>query len=121
LTRTLIFLVLVCLRNVIVYSYPETYTYDAVISLENAHIARNLRKKMWQADGAHYLELARRGYRHAPFDINNNHSQAFAYFPLHPLLLWLLSHVVKDDILWGAALCNLFFFLALVLLYKLTL
>jgi Gpi18-like mannosyltransferase len=76
---------------------------------------------MWQADGAHYLELGRRGYRHAPFDITNNHSQAFAYFPLHPLLLWLLGHVVKDDILWGAALCNVFFFLALVLLYKLTL
>ena len=76
---------------------------------------------MWQADAAHYLDLSQRGYRHAPFDINNNHSQAFAFFPLHPILLWLLSHVVKDVILWGAALCNLFFFLALVLLYKLTL
>jgi len=76
---------------------------------------------MWQADAAHYLDLAREGYLKAPFDINNYRSQKFAFFPLHPLLLWLLGHITKDVVLWGAFLCNAFFFVALVLLYKLTL
>jgi hypothetical protein len=40
---------------------------------------------------------------------------------LHPLLIWMLSHVTKDVVLWAAALCNLLFFVALVLLHKLTL
>lgn len=76
---------------------------------------------MWHADVSHYIALSKVGYRHAPFDVTNEHSQQFAFFPLHPLLLWLLGHVTKDVILWGAALCNFFFFLALVFLHKLTL
>ena len=121
LTRSLIFLVLVCVSHLIVYSFPETYSHDAVISLKDAQIARKLRQKMWQADAAHYLGIAHDGYQRVPFDVTDRRSQEFAFFPLHPMLLWVLKQVTKDPILWGAALSNLFFFLALVLLYKLTL
>jgi Gpi18-like mannosyltransferase len=76
---------------------------------------------MWQADGAHYLGIAKDGYQRVPFDIKDRRSQEFAFFPLHPMLLWLLGKITSDPALWGAALSNLFFFLALVLLYKLTL
>jgi Gpi18-like mannosyltransferase len=121
LTRTLIFFVLVCVSHLIVYSFPETFSHDAVISLKRAQVARKLRQKMWQADAAHYMGIAQDGYQRIPFDITDRRSQAFAFFPLHPMLLWMLKHVTKDPILWGAALSNLFFFLALILLYKLTL
>ena len=76
---------------------------------------------MWHADVAHYIGLSKAGYRHAPFDVTDAHSQQFAFFPLHPILLWLLGHITDDVILWGAALCNLLFFVALVFLHKLTL
>jgi Gpi18-like mannosyltransferase len=121
LTRSLIFLVIICVSQIIVYSFPETYSYDAVISLKNASIARRLRQKMWQADAAHYQGLAQDGYQRVPFDLSDRRSQEFAFFPLHPLLMWLVGRVTKDPILWGAALCNLFFLLSLVLLYRLTL
>ena len=121
LTRSLIFLVLVCVAHLTVYSFPETFSHDAVISLKNAQIARKLRQKMWQADAAHYMGIAQDGYQRIPFDVTDRRSQEFAFFPLHPMLLWGLKQITKDPILWGAALCNLFFFLALVLLYKLTL
>jgi hypothetical protein len=113
--------ILICVGHVNVVTFPETNVHDAVISLEHVSIARNLRRTMWQADAAHYLDLARDGYLQAPFDITNDRSQKFAFFPLHPLLLWILGHVTNDVVLWGAALCNLFFFVALVLLHKLTL
>lgn len=121
LTRSLIFLIVICVGHLIVYSFPETYSHDAVISLKHAPVARVLRQKMWQADAAHYMGIAKDGYQRVPFDVTDVRSQEFAFFPLHPLLLWLVSKVTPDPILWGAALCNLFFFLALVLLYKLTL
>ncbi|HEX6283886.1 MAG TPA: mannosyltransferase family protein [Pyrinomonadaceae bacterium] len=121
LTRTLIFLVLICVSHLIVYSFPETYSYDAVISLKDAQIARKLRQKMWQADAAHYMGIAKDGYQAIPFDVKDRRSQEFAFFPLHPMLLWTIGRVTSDPILWGAALCNLFFFAALVMLYKLTL
>lgn len=76
---------------------------------------------MLQADVVHYTDVARDGYARTPFDVNDSRSQEFAFFPLHPLLLRLLGHITTDVVLWGAALSNLFFFLALILLYKLTL
>ena len=89
--------------------------------MERPQVARKLREIMWHADVAHYVGLSRAGYLHAPFDLTNERSQQFAFFPLHPLLLWLLGHVTDDVILWGAALCNVLFLLALVFLHKLTL
>lgn len=76
---------------------------------------------MAQADVNHYMGISQEGYGREPFDGNSRGSQTFAFFPLLPMLLWLLRQVTADAMLWSAALCNLFFFLALVLLYRLTL
>jgi len=76
---------------------------------------------MVRGDVGHYKGLSEIGYLHAPFDMNNEHSVQSAFFPLHPLLLWLVRHVTDDVLLGGAVLCNFFFFLALVILHKLTL
>ena len=121
LTRTFIFFILICAGQLIVTSYPEIKAHDAFISFEHVQIARKLREIMSKADVAHYVDLSRIGYRHAPFDINDQHCQKFAFFPLHPLLLWLLRHLTNDVVLWGAAFSNCFFFMSLVLLHKLTL
>jgi len=121
LTRTLIFFILICVGQLFTRSYPDTKAYDAYISFDRVQIAKKLREIMSHADVAHYEGLSQVGYRHAPFDINDEHSQQFAFFPLHPLLLWTLRHFTNDVVLWGAAFCNLFFFVSLVLLYKLTL
>ena len=121
LTRALIFFILICAGQLTVTRYPDIKAYDAVISFDRPQIARKLREQIWHADVAHYIGLSKSGYRHAPMDVTNPHSQQFAFFPLHPLLLWLIGRVTNDVIIWGAALCNLFFFLALVFLHKLTL
>ena len=76
---------------------------------------------MVRGDVGHYGGLAVTGYLRGPLDLANERSTQFAFFPLQPILLWLLGRVTSDVLLWGAALSNLFFFLALVVLHKLTL
>lgn len=76
---------------------------------------------MIRGDVGHYMAISDLGYQRAPFDVNDRGSQRFAFFPLHPMLIWLFRQVTADPVLWSAALCNIFFFLALVLLHKLTL
>lgn len=121
LTRTLIFFILICAGQLIVTSYPDIKAHDAFISFKRAQVARRLREIMSHADVAHYGGISAGGYRHAPFDVTDAYSQQFAFFPLHPLLLWVVRRFTDDVVLWGAALCNLFFFVSLVLLHKLTL
>lgn len=121
LTRSLIFLVLVVAGQLSVVSYPESNTRDATIRFDPALITENLRRTMWQADVVHYVGIAQEGYHRAPFDINDRRSHEYAFFPLFPMLLWLLGRVTTNVVLWGAVLCNVFFFIALVLLHKLTL
>ena len=114
-------MIFLCVGNLQVVSFSDSNIKDAVISLKRVGVARTLRSVMAQADVLHYVDIAKFGYRQAPFDPADHHSQKYAFFPLFPILLWLLGHVTNDVILWSAALCNLFFFIALVLLYKLTL
>lgn len=121
LTRSLILVILICVAPIKVETNPENRTREAWISLERVPITRNLRSLLWQGDAGHYMDIAHHGYHRAPFDVNNRRSQSFAFFPLYPMLLWLLGHLTSDQILWGAALSNVFFFISLVLLYKLTL
>ena len=120
LTRALIFAMLMCIPLVQTVSYPEPY-HEPDITLENAHIARQLRKTMVRGDVGHYMGLSQTGYSKAPFDVSQRSSQSYAFFPLHPMLIYVVRHIFKDPVLWTSALCNLFFFLALVFLYKLTL
>lgn len=121
LTRSLIFAIFICAGQVNIVSFPESNTRHATVVLEPASIAQNLRRTMWQADVIHYAVIARNGYHAGPIDLNDSRSHEYAFFPLFPLLLWLLGHLTEDVILWSAGLCNVFFFVALVLLYKLTL
>lgn len=116
LTRFLVFAILICVPYVKIVPPNDPY-----ISLENAQIARQLRRTMAQADVNHYMGISQEGYGREPFDVNSRRSQTFAFFPLLPMLLWVLRQITSDSMLWGAALCNLFFFLALVFLYRLTL
>lgn len=115
LTRILIFAVLICVPH-----YKIVPPNDPYINLEHAPIARQLRQTMAQADTNHYMAIAQMGYAHEPFDVNSGRSQSFAFFPMLPILMWVLRQTTSDAMLWSAALCNLFFFLALVLLYRLT-
>jgi Gpi18-like mannosyltransferase len=123
LTRSLIFIIYIAVGHLVVTTIPDSPTNvrEATVNFENAAIARRLRETMWRADVAHYMVIAHEGYLREPFDIENARSRQFAFFPLHPLLLWLISHLTKDVMLWGAALSNLFLFIALLFLHKLTL
>jgi Gpi18-like mannosyltransferase len=123
LTRSLIFIIFIVVGHLVVTTTPDTPTNvrEAVVNFENAAIARRLRETMWRADVAHYMVIAHEGYLREPFDIESARSRQFVFFPLHPLLLWLISHLTKDVMLWGAALSNLFLFIGLVFLHKLTL
>ncbi|HKV37339.1 MAG TPA: mannosyltransferase family protein [Pyrinomonadaceae bacterium] len=121
LTRGLIFLIFIVAGQFSVVSHPESNTRDAIIRFEPASISENLRRTMWQADVIHYVVISQEGYHRAPFDINDRRSHEYAFFPLFPMLLWLLGRVTTGVVLWGAVLCNVFFFIALVLLHKLTL
>jgi hypothetical protein len=120
LTRSLIFLILICVGHVTVVPFPEMDAHHAVILLDGQSLAGDLRRTMWQADVVHYMTIAQAGYHRAPFDIGDPRSHEFAFFPLFPLLLWLLGHLTADVILWSAFLSNLFFFVALILLHRLT-
>ena len=123
LTRSLIFIIFICVGHLQVVSIPDppNTVREAFVRFENVSIARTLRQTLWRADVAHYMVISREGYLHQPFDIENARSRQFAFFPLHPLLLWLLSHVTNDVMLWGAAMSNLFLFIGLWFLHKLTL
>ena len=116
LTRILIFAILISVPYVKIVPPNDPY-----INLENAQIARQLRRTFAQADTNHYMGIAQEGYGREPFDVNSRRSQTYAFFPLFPMLLWVLRQTTNDAMLWGSALCNLFFFFALVLLYRLTL
>jgi Gpi18-like mannosyltransferase len=123
LTRILIFVIFIFVGQLRVVTIPDSPNnrQEAFVSLDHVPIARKLRETIWRGDVAYYMDISRDGYLRQPFDLENGRSMKYAFFPLHPLLLWLLGHITKDVLLWGAALSNLFFFFALVLLHKLTL
>lgn len=121
LTRAVIFFILICVGQLMVTPLPDKTGHEAYIPFDHPQIARKLREMMVRGDAGHYKGLSETGYRHAPFDLTSAHSVQSAFFPLQPILLWALGRVTHDVVLWGAALSNFFFFLALVVLHKLTL
>jgi hypothetical protein len=123
LTRALIFFILICVSQLTVMQTPPYMEngHDAFIIFDRPQIARKLREMMVRGDVGHYKALSVTGYLPGPLDLNNHRSTQWAFFPLQPILLWLLGRVTSDVLLWGAALSNFFFFLALVFLHKLTL
>lgn len=123
LTRALIFFILISVSQLTVMKTPPYMEdgHDALIVFDRPQIARKLREMMVRGDVGHYKALSVTGYLPGPVDLTNHRSTQYAFFPLQPILLWLLGRVTSDVLLWGAAVSNLFFFLALVFLHKLTL
>ena len=123
LSRSLIFVIFIFVGHLNIVTLPDhpTNIREAFIRLEGAPIARRLRETMWRADVAHYVVISRAGYQDNPNDVATEQGGAWAFLPLFPLLLWLLSKITSDVILLAAALSNVFFLVALFLLHKFTL
>ena len=123
LTRSLIFVIFIFVGHLTIVTLPDSPTNirEPFIRLEGAPIAKRLRETMWRADVAHYMVISRAGYQDNPSEPASDRGGAFAFFPLFPLMLWLLSKITSDVMLVSAALSNLFFLIALFLLHKLTL
>lgn len=83
-----------------------------------AEIARALRSVAYTADGDWYLRLARQGYDDGPADLSRPRNWAF--FPLYPLLVRLLTSLTGMFAASAVLLSNGCFLIALVLLHKLT-
>ncbi len=62
-----------------------------------------------QWDGGHFLNIAKNGY------VN---SQSFAFFPLYPFLIFLLSKIIKNEVLSGLIISNASFIIFLITVKK---
>ena len=80
----------------------------------------DVREVGWLAlnnDAGWYAGIARNGYERQAFNTERQHNWAF--FPLHPLIWRYASRLTGEQPFTGMALSNLFFLVALVLLYRL--
>jgi len=89
---------------------------EVTVSLRESGIIHRLGKVVEAADGIWYMNIARNGYEKEPFNLNNQHNWAF--FPLFPLLVGAAARITGEFPLTAAFLSNIFFFAALVVLYK---
>jgi mannosyltransferase PIG-V len=91
---------------------------DAEISARRppAHV---LRQQVLTADANWYVGIAEHGYQQGPFRADVPHNWAF--FPLFPVILRLVSHLTSEFALTGMALSHLFFLVGLFLLHRLCL
>ena len=70
-------------------------------------------------DSAWYLEIARHGYQHPlPHGVFPPGPRT-TFFPLYPLMVRAVGFVVRSDLIAGVLISLVFFFVALVLLYRL--
>jgi hypothetical protein len=91
---------------------------DAQISPRRA-VARVLRQEVLTADVNWSVGIAEQGYHQGPFKADVAHNWAF--FPLYPIILHLVSYLTGEFVLTGMALSHLFFLVALFLLHRLCL
>jgi Gpi18-like mannosyltransferase len=91
---------------------------DATVSAHRAPI-HVLRGEVLTADVNWSVGIAEHGYQPGPFraDVHRN----WAFFPLFPLILHLMSHLTGEFVLTGMVLSQLFFLLGLFLLHRLCL
>ena len=81
--------------------------------LTNAFSFSDLLTAWSNFDGRHYLTLAEFGYRSPQaFNLQN-------YFPIYPLIVGQLGHLIRSYLISGLLISHLAFFAALYLLYKL--
>lgn len=120
LTRLLILLVFILTTNFEIPIPPQTagdYKNPNIV-IHKESVRPRLAELAGYGDGGWYMGIARDGYERRPFDAEEQHNWAF--FPLYPLLLRLVSNITSGMALTGMALSSLLLLPALVLLYKLT-
>jgi hypothetical protein len=119
LTRLILFVIFVLGSQVHLLKAPLPLGQgqDVYIDLTKMSLARTLRPLADRGDGDWYLSIARNGYEHIPFAVGYHN---WAFFPLYPLVVCAASYLTGGYELTGMMLSSLFFFIALVLLYKLT-
>ena len=88
------------------------------VQVQPAKIMSALTYSLSRGDTGWYQSIAQNGYDRAPFEARTQHNWAF--FPLYPLLMRAAGAWSGQYLLAGALLSNVFFFIALVLLHRLT-
>ncbi len=90
--------------------YANGYRFAEAIGIFEKHLAAY--------DGQWYLHIARYGYFQFPAEITQ--AQAYAFFPLYPLLISFLSKLLLNNLVLTALLISFTAsFIATILLYKL--
>ncbi|HEV7858166.1 MAG TPA: glycosyltransferase family 39 protein [Pyrinomonadaceae bacterium] len=119
LTRLIIFVIFVLGSQVhfLKAPLPLGQGQDVYIDLTKMSLARTLRPLAERGDGGWYLGIAKEGYEQIPFSVGYHN---WAFFPLYPLIVRAASYLTGGYELTGMMLSSLFFFIALVFLYKLT-
>ena len=118
LTRALVFLLflLTARLEMLPPASPEDQSFHAELKLGRVAYARIMRERVSVADSNWYMGIADGGYERRAF--SPDRAANWAFFPLYPLTLRAASRLTGERPLTGAALSNLFFFFALLLLYK---
>src|SRR5262249_40673649 len=89
---------------------------DVYLSASKAQIARILRREVQVADANWYIGIARDGYERGFLSMDGPHNWAF--FPLFPLALLSAAYITHEYVFTGMLLSNVFFLVALFLLYR---
>ena len=104
LSRLIIFLLSIAAINL--FSFNPTYPYW------QSDLQPYASRYVWSwgaFDGAHYIRLARDGYKSAFTE---------AFFPFYPFIIRLLNILVDNYLIAGLLISNICFILFLVILYK---
>ncbi len=117
LTRTIIIVIFILTGQIKVMPDPANAgVTDSYLSLRRIPVSRILSEEAQTADANWYMNIAAHGYERTAFENTAHHNWAF--FPLYPLLLRAASWVSGEFTLTGMLISHLFFFFALILLYK---
>ncbi len=120
LTRPFVFLVMIIggqMGHISTGQYNTSREFN--FHLDKVPVARLLRENAQVADVNWYLGIAELGYHAGPFRVDEQRNWAF--FPLFPMVWRAAARLTGEFMLTGIFLSNLFFFGALILLYKLAL
>jgi hypothetical protein len=122
LTRLLIFFVILFGSTLTLSEPVQEFgprIQEPTISLQKSGLADLVGKHVLNADALWYQDIAVNGYERRSFDATQPHNWAF--LPLFPLVLRLAGSLTGEYGLTGSVLSSGFFFVALILLYKLVL
>lgn len=97
---------------------PHPGALVTTFTLHKWPVAHILRERASVADCWWFQNIAKEGYVRRPFTTDNQYNWAF--FPLFPLMLRAAARVTGEMPLTGMVLCSILFFVALVLLHKLS-